>query len=224
MRSQILNGRRESGFIKQHTEMKQLILCLSLFFSGYALQAQTEKGTLAVGGNVSRGIWNKTVTKQSSTQLIPTIGFFVRDNVLIGLGTPLRYTTTQFPKPELYGNLNSIRGTTVGLSLFLRRYLFDTRLKPFIQGDASYNTGTSRLSYTQGSPEKSVSGNYFGASAGLGASYFISNRLSVEATANLAVLNLNNVIRYRKLDPSNRFLLMGIGANWYWPTTAKARR
>ena len=95
------------------------------------------------------------------------------------------------------------------------------RFKPFVHCDASYNSSTSRFSYTQGLPDKSVEGHYYSASVGLGAGYFVSKRLSIDATATLGIASLESAFKYRELDPSNRLLLLGIGANWYLSPKAK---
>ena len=192
-----------------------LFLLVALSTAG-TVRAQTQKGTLALGLNAGPDIRDVSAisVSQRSLRLMPTVGYFLRDNVLIGIGLPLRQSDTRFIGP-LWGDLSSNKGQSIGVSLFMRRYLSQTRFKPFIHAEANYNTGTSRLRYRSSLPDLTRSGKAVGLNAGLGGAYFFTDKFSVEATATLGINSLDFAIQESKLSPSNRYLLIGVGANWY---------
>lgn len=196
--------------------MKSALFISIIWFTTYSAQAQLEKGTFAVGGNLSTGIWQLNAALRDSKLITPSIGIFVKNNVLVGVGIPLTFMQTDFDRPELLGNIKGLRSRNTGLSLFTKRYFTASRFKPFIQADVSYNRGTTTFLYTQSLPKRSINGHYFNANLGLGFSYFITNQISLEATAALGIASLKTALQNRELDPSNRYLLLGAGANWYW--------
>ncbi|MBO0948625.1 hypothetical protein [Fibrella forsythiae] len=201
---------------QKNRSMKTLVLIITttllLTNTGWS---QTQKGILTVGANVASGIWRIETATRTSVHLTPSVGYFLRDNLLVGFSLPLENTTLTFSKSASLTGIANIEGNTVGLSLFTRRYLSSTRFKPFIHAEVSYNVNSSRYTYLQGLPERSESGQFFRTGIGGGGAYFITDRFSLEATATLAIANLNVAIRNQKLDPSNRYVAIGIGGNWY---------
>ncbi|MEZ0608431.1 hypothetical protein ACAW74_07945 [Fibrella sp. WM1] len=73
----------------------------------------------------------------------------------------------------------------------------------------------------QDTPSGIGSGQTIRANAGLGISYFVNNRFSIEATATIGIANVKWAITEKALDPDNRFLLLGIGVNWYLSPRSK---
>lgn len=205
--------------------MKQLhfrLLIALLTGSLGTAHAQTEKGTWALGLNTATGIWpNNPYTVQSSTtrssfRLTPSAGFFPKKNVFIGLGVPVEFGTTQYRFLGQSGEPPQFTTSSVGLSLIARRYLGTGRFKPFVhlEGSYSWNAITStrdlQVEGLVGRTPATIRAN-----AGVGVSYFVGNRLSVDATATLGVDDVQDAFRSSKLAPFNRFLLLGVGVNWY---------
>ncbi|RYF66240.1 MAG: autotransporter outer membrane beta-barrel domain-containing protein [Cytophagaceae bacterium] len=211
--------------------MKKHFATLALALAMCAVQrtyAQTEKGTFTIGTNVAAGIWKPEsgilrpeTYDMNSLRVIPSAGFFIRNNTLISIGVPIESGEARYNYTSA-GAVSRTASSSVGLSLTARRYFLEGRLKPFVQLDGGYTWNSVQLyRIPQDQPSETRKGETIRASAGLGVSYFISNRFSVEATASLGVSNVKGAFNEKKLDPSNRFLLLGIGVNWYLPGKAK---
>lgn len=211
--------------------MKQLhhgLLIALLTGSLGTAHAQTEKGTWALGLNAATGIWPNnpytipSSTTRSSFRLTPSAGFFPKKNMFIGLGVPVEFGTTQYRLSGQSGEPPQFTSSSVGLSLIARRYWGTGRFKPFVhlEGGYSWNAITStrdlQVEGLVGRTPATIRAN-----AGVGASYFVGNRLSIDATATLGVNDVQDAFRNSALAPSNRFLLLGIGVNWYLPPRSK---
>lgn len=211
--------------------MKQLhygLLIALLTGSLGTAHAQTEKGTWALGLNAATGIWPdnpytiQSSTTRSSFRLTPSVSFFPRKNVLIGLGVPIEFGTTQYRLAGRSGEPPQFTSSSVGLSLIARRYFSEGRLKPFVhlEGGYSWNAITSARDLQNegiiGRTPATIQAN-----AGVGVSYFVGNRLSIDATATLGIANVKSAFTDKTLAPSNRFLLLGVGVNWYLSPRSK---
>lgn len=199
--------------------MLSLALTIFLFQRSYA---QTDKGTFTLGGNVAAGIWKPRVYDMSSLRITSTAGFFIRNNTLIGIGVPVESGEMQFNQVGPSSNVPTISGTSVGLSLVARRYFLEGRVKPFVHLDGSYNwTKSDAYRSPQDLRPETRDGQTIKADAGFGVSYFLSQRFSLEATVTMGIANVKSVLNTKTLDPTNRYLLLGIGGNWYLPGKPK---
>ncbi|MCC3155855.1 hypothetical protein LJ737_01305 [Hymenobacter sp. 15J16-1T3B] len=163
-----------------------------------AAQAQTERGTTLIGlsaGNLGYGRGTDGF-RQFSATLTPTVGRFVADNLLVGVGAQVGlnryqsvYSSTYVPGlPTMpYGLVGySRREWTAGLTPYAR-YYFLGRGRHRLFAEASlhaehnwkqerYETDLGRLS----NPQRYVS---YGYRAALGYNYFITPRVALEASA-----------------------------------------
>ncbi|MEZ0483382.1 hypothetical protein ACAW87_02460 [Fibrella sp. GW2-5] len=205
--------------------MKKHLTTLTLALAMCAVQrtyAQTEKGTFTIGTNVAAGIWKPEsgvlrpeTYDMNSLRVIPSAGYFIRKNTLLSIGVPIESGEARYNYTGV-GAVSRTASSSVGLSLTARRYFLEGRFKPFVQLDGAYTWNTVQLyRIPQNTPSETRAGQTIRANAGLGISYFVSNRFSIEASALLGVANVQGAFNDKKLDPSNRFLLLGIGANWY---------
>ncbi|TAG02827.1 MAG: hypothetical protein EAZ44_06835 [Cytophagia bacterium] len=128
--------------------MKRIIIGFIAFLTLSLGYAQTEKGTIYVGGNLRFGsTTNKTtsgtITSESSSSnfsIIPDVGYFISDNVAIGLGIGYSQSTSKSP--------NGLTTTTTTESNFIIaptfRYYMPTSsetFKFFLQARVGINTG-----------------------------------------------------------------------------------
>jgi len=198
--------------------MKKHLTTLALALAMCGVQrtyAQTEKGTFTIGTNAAIGIWKPEGYDMNSLRVTPLAGFFIRKNTLISIGVPIESGEARYNYTGV-GAVSRLASSSVGLSLTARRYLLEGRFKPFVQLDGAYAWNTVQLyRIPVDQPSETRKGETTRANAGLGISYFVSSRFSVEATASLGVANVKGAFTDKKLDPSNRFLLLGVGANWY---------
>lgn len=109
---------------------KCLLVAFALLFTGfYGVHAQTERGSVMAGGNMRLHIPTNDGdnVQQSYFSLNPTLGFFIANNLAIGAGIPIksdRYTND--------GNRTTRRSSSIGFAPFLRYYIGESDIKPFL--------------------------------------------------------------------------------------------
>ncbi|WGQ08901.1 outer membrane beta-barrel protein [Pedobacter gandavensis] len=78
--------------------MKKLVLSLvAVSAFAFSTQAQTEKGKIIVGGNVAFDTQKSDAAgakSNSNFQIVPSVGYFVSDNIAIGTGIGYGYSKT----------------------------------------------------------------------------------------------------------------------------------
>lgn len=108
-----------------------LILLLIQIYSLMSLKAQTDKGNYLFGGQYTLVFSNKNIndgsfaTKQSTFEISPKIGYFIFNNIPIGLAFRYSYLN------EIY---NQKTNTTTSFSLipFVRTYFGNAKFKPYL--------------------------------------------------------------------------------------------
>lgn len=137
--------------------------------------AQTEKGRWTVGAQVGNVLYNSQYGYRSfSGSIAPSAGYFVADNLAIGAGLPLSYSTSR-STDRSYRSWN----TGIGLSPFVRYYFGKATLRPY--GAIGYSYSRS-WQHTE-SPNETI--NYRGFSSSLsptvGVAYFINRTVAMDA-------------------------------------------
>jgi Opacity family porin protein len=148
------------------------LIAIFFFFLIFSVKAQTQKGTVLVGSDISQlnlGLQGHNNT--FSVTVDPQMGIFIRNNKLIGA--------------QLTFGLSTQNGTTViqyGLSAFGRYYFgndsisFYRKHKWFIEANAG-PFGNS----TSGKNVEHTSTNGLGIGIGPGFSYFLTSNVALEA-------------------------------------------
>ena len=150
--------------------MKKIILSqllISILFIANSF-GQTEKGSFLLGGNGSLSL----TTYRSSINMIshkiininPNFGYFIKDNLAIGIKTPL----------YLEGNNSDIFSLSFGINAFSRYYFAKTEKTSFF-GSANYGLNTF-----QKEGYSSYSSNQYSAGIGLGFTYFLTKNIGFE--------------------------------------------
>jgi hypothetical protein len=108
--------------------MKKLVyIGLMLLFTGQAAQAQTEKGSLLLGGT---GYFNSSkqqgFDRISVLFLNPRVGYFISNNISIGTTTPV----------ELVRFNKNINYKSLGAMPFVRSYIGASSTRMFVEGKA----------------------------------------------------------------------------------------
>ncbi|RAK64705.1 hypothetical protein [Hymenobacter edaphi] len=179
---------------------KHLLLLAGLIgLAGGSAHAQTERGTTLIGlsaGNLSYGRATDGFRQLSGT-LTPTVGRFVADNLLVGVGVQLGHSRSEstytgyyyepWTSTSGYGTIGySRRNWSAGLTPFARYYFLGRgRHRLFAEASvhAQHNWTLERYETEQGrlsNPQRFVS---LGARAAVGYSYFISPRTALEVSA-----------------------------------------
>ena len=135
---------------------------LVLLFLGLTVNAQTEKGSWLVGGNISLN----TAKNKTEISLMPTGGYFFTKNFVAGANTEISYTKEVEHKT-----------TTLGIGPFARYYLGTMNVRPFADGELIYESNKDKYPNTSSTVN---SRSYF---LGAGLAAFINRNVAVEGVA-----------------------------------------
>jgi outer membrane protein len=191
--------------------MRKVFLIVALVAFG-VLAAQTEKGTFAIGGKTNLGFNSTTVnqnygsvslevSKTTSFNITPNAGYFLIDNLLVGIDFNYSITTTKRPL-QYYENFDSAitsgfssysygegkrTETQLGVLPNIHYFFGKEKLKPYVAaglGIANVNVKTSSPAYsitnTTDYYETSSTSNGLVWSVGGGCAYFISKFVSLD--------------------------------------------
>jgi outer membrane protein W len=149
--------------------MKTKVLTIALLGSLFLLSSlssysQTEKGTWMLGGYASTGLTFESDNNSFGIIVSPGIGYFMSDNLAIGLGIPLLLSTEE-----------NYRYIAYGISPFIR-YYFGTpsELMFFVTGSFGIDGWSSKYDDTTNS-SSSITGK-----AGVGCTYFLNESIGLE--------------------------------------------
>lgn len=177
-------------------------------------------GSFALGGNAGRFPSTQEISA-FNFNLEPQMGWFVRDNVAVGLGL-----TTGFSQNRLTSSFGSQsefiqRNLTLGLRPFVRNYaMLGPKVGVFLE--TSLNVGYTRQaseSLTTSGSRLEWSGRTFFLQAGLrpGVTYFLGRRFAVEATTGFVGFNLRNA-RTPSFTSTNQLVELKNNAFSFSPT------
>jgi hypothetical protein len=157
--------------------MKKLVTTsLLIVAAATAASAQTEKGSLIVGSNLSQLSYrssNEGVAKQFSFGITPTVGLFIVNRLALGAEINLAYS-------HLDNSYNKTNVFEYRAAPFVRYYLTDAPKHKFF-GQASYGiTGYSAKTESSIEPHYTSKGSYQSLGLSLGYNYFISPMVALE--------------------------------------------
>ena len=148
--------------------MKKIItslMALSLIFGASAQDGM--KGTYLLGATQ-----DITSTGWSDIQITPSVGYFVSDNIAVGLGFSLANTNDNGDKATVGENKTS----SMTFSPFVRYYMND---KLFLVGGFGLTSSSATMSMT-GVDDVETKGSAFGINVGAGLSLMWGERVAVE--------------------------------------------
>lgn len=147
--------------------MKGVILAAALMLVTFAVSfAQTEKGRLLAGAQVGNLTFPTGGGGGSIVSVQPTVGWFLVDNLALGIGIPL-FTA---------GNSN-FRTTQIGATPFLRYYVGKKNVRPFLNLSGGVINSTVSSNFTGGGRESSTEGIY---SVGAGLAFLLNRYVSFD--------------------------------------------
>lgn len=148
--------------------------------------AQTEQGRWQVGtqiGDLSYVDNGTGGSKRFSGSLVPSAGYFIAKNLVVGAGVPLSLSSNRSQDAaSVYGG-NEAKSTITGLGVapFVRYYVGDAKLKPFLGLSYSYILSNANYqSYT--GAKSSAQGHTSVVTPNLGLAYFITRNIALNAT------------------------------------------
>lgn len=191
--------------------MKKRFLFAALLFS-ILMTAQTEKGTFMISGETSLGFTSTNVKyknhgisndgpKTTSFNISPSVGFFVIDNLAIGLDFDYKTATTKqhgitYYDPSINGYSNiEAKNTETSLAIMPNATYFFSKGKarPFIEAGIGYaniqQKTESSFSTMYSKLESNNNGYVWGVGGGL--AYFITNTVSFDIGLGYGEYNYN---------------------------------
>lgn len=129
--------------------MKKLLLKILALFTISSTFAQTNQGQINVGAssNLSFTFQNGNIEFDgedigdipdiTTFEFSPQIGYFVVDNLLLGLGTSI--SSEKFSTENEFSNFED-KSTTFAIGPLLRYYFLNENIKPYLQGSIAYAT------------------------------------------------------------------------------------
>ncbi len=192
--------------------MKKYYLFLIPFLFALALtaSAQTQKGALLLGGAGSFN-FEKNFLKQYQASLSPRVGYFVANNLAVGLGLEMTYSKIKSDQYNRYGYPPyHIRSLSAGISPFVRYYIGNSSTRFFAQAAPSFSRSWSNRTVTS---EQTISDatNFISASGGVGVVHFITEQVGLEAFLDYTHTLLPAV------EPSTKRLGFNVGLQFYLP-------
>ena len=170
--------------------------------------AQTERGRWQIGTQIGdlNYVDNGTVgTKRFSGSLEPNAGYFIAKNLVLGVGIPLSLSTTREQGSASVYTGSETKSTISGLGIapFVRYYLGNAKLKPFLGLSYSYVLSNANYQFatTPYSLAKSTAQGYTNViTPTLGLAYFVTHSVGLTAT-----------LGYRVQSQSGSFLVASAG-------------
>jgi outer membrane protein len=173
---------------------KVFLLAITLAFTN-VIFAQTEKGKFVLSGAtglqfVSSNIDYKYDGKsqgdvtQSSFSILPSIGYFVMDNLAVGLSANIS-STTQKDEGDKY-----TVSSTMLLPTAIYYFPVEGQIKPFLQVGAGLMSIKEKENYDGDTDENKMSG--LALNFGGGAAYFINDYVSLNFGLSYTMANLKD--------------------------------
>lgn len=177
--------------------MKKIIVFTALIVGMYSFgQGDNDekfiikKGTINLGGNLNIGTSsqdfsneiNQNVTKNTFFRIQPRVGYFVGNNIEIGIAFDYTQSNTNnLNQTQPVSEQDNIRAT-FGFLPYIRGYKsINKNLLLFVQGEVGYNTSKSELEFNSINAS-TFTLNTFEIGIRPGITYFISKRMALEAS------------------------------------------
>lgn len=178
--------------------MKKLLLTLTAV-AGLTVASQAQefgfgKTDLIVEGNLgfNSNDDKNTEVKVSGFKFNPKVGYFVTDKIAVGINLGVNNTIN-----DKYAEDTQVKTKTnsFGAGVFGRYYFLEvgSRFKTYAELNADYSGAKGEIT-TKGTTVKGDKTNTFGVNAGIGANYFLTEKIAVNfAFANIIGYNTSKV-------------------------------
>lgn len=183
--------------------MKNFLLSLVVACLCLPLRAQTDQGSMLVGGSAGLDYTVQSANKVFNASLSPQGGYFLVDNFAVGLRMPLGLQSISSISSAVPNSdaTNKTRTLTyrVGVGPFVRYYFGKSAIRPFVNGGADYQYSRTRVkdSYpAQVRTEREDSYSIFG---GAGMAYFISQFVGLETQLGYTYFRSDKLNKYSRL-------------------------
>jgi outer membrane protein len=190
--------------------MKKVLLTLTavagLTFATQAQEYGFGKGEVIVEGNLglSTSDNKNSEIKETHFNFTPKVGYFFTDKIAAGINLNVGTSTE-----DHYGIDEKETANSFGAGIFGRYYFLElgSRFKTYAELNADYHTSKSEYN-DNGSTTKSPKTNAFGVNGGVGANYFLTDKIAV----NFALSNVIGFNTY-KVDTDGAEAVNSFGLN-----------
>jgi hypothetical protein len=183
--------------------MKRIYLMAMVLLAGFSSFSQVSTGNVFIGGGIEfSSVTNKqhtanstmTMREYNSVFLTPSLGYFIADNIAIGVGFGFGRITETYP---FFGNDQDIT-TVYGISPFLRKY--------WNLSDSFYLFGEGSIGVASGTEKEKIDGNtetvgkfnFFSVGIAPGLAFFPSEKFAFEFKFSLLSWE-----KYSDINPDN---------------------
>ena len=177
--------------------MKKALLFLLLIFVSSLVFSQTEKGNFMLSGstgimaasmNIKNVYDGETYEKyaQNLTSFLPSGGYFIKDNLAIGVGSNISINTV---KHEDGDKVKSLENLTMPFAAYY--FPVEGNVRPILQVGLGIMTSTYKDIPKNGSDEKYTSSG-LAINFGGGAAIFINNNISINLGLSYTKANLTD--------------------------------
>ena len=148
----------------------RILLCGILLFCITALNAQTEKGKFLIGAstNLQHSDLESDEFKEQYTTIESLVGYFVADNIAIGIQVPYYIIKSEYSKNETFEFIP-----------FGRYYFMDEEVRPYLHAGIGFGSNNGRQSHPSGTTydnEHSI----FNYQLGGGIAYYITEIIALD--------------------------------------------
>lgn len=153
--------------------MKKITLVIAFIAMSFVgANAQTDKGTLLLGGGLGFSSEKEGESSSSTLSISPNIGYFLKDNLAIGAN--IGFTS--------FGG--DAKGSEMQIGPLVRYYAFELGEKAKVFAQASYGFGSSKEG-----DEEAVGTSSWGIS--VGPAFFLNESVALETTLNYGSTTVN---------------------------------
>jgi outer membrane protein W len=183
--------------------MKRILAVCALALTAGYVQAQTTAGRMMIGGNVGYTTQESEITmgdqKSKTLNINPQVGYFVADNLAVGLQVSYYNQKNNYPDPFDTDGETENKYNSTSLLPFVRYYIFTPNEKFAFYAEALAGIGFTTTD-NEGFDEK-IKGRSFTAQLSPGFSYFFNEKWALDLA--LSGISYWSIDRDTDLDREN---------------------
>ncbi len=181
--------------------MKNTLLPLVLFCLCLSLHAQTDQGSMLVGGSAGLDYTVQSNNKVFNASLSPQGGYFVVDNFAVGLRIPLGLQSISSKAAASSGSEIESNTLTyrVGIGPFARYYFGKSAIRPFVNAGADYQFSRTREKDSFSEQRRVQREDSYSIFGGAGMAYFLSTFVGLETQLGYTYFRSGELNRYSRL-------------------------
>ena len=167
--------------------LKVISIGFVLMFFVFALNGQTEKGNVLLGGEAKLNFTFQQIDdheKNTFRELSPQIGIFVADGLALGVELPISYLSS-----NREASIDEIgiyyRSTLFAVTPFLRYYFGKSHIRPYLHGKAGLGSSKTEITFESFSthvviPPVYLASRRFLYEIGGGLGIFLNDKISLD--------------------------------------------